>query len=87
VQVPVDSVAVYTAAIPRAVPAELAASYACQNEKPIFSASETEPVPYRSYRIGNSPIIGVPFRDHDDVRAALRKIVLDALAPAGVDTA
>jgi len=69
VQVPVDSVAVYTARS-RAVPAELAPAYACQNEKPIFSASETEPVPFPDLPHRQSRDHRRAVRDHDDVRAA-----------------
>ena len=86
VSVPVDSVAVYTVAIPVLCEQSLQAAYACQNEKPIFSASETEPVPFQIFRIGNLAILGVPFEVTTMSGRRLRKTALDALAPAGIDT-
>jgi neutral ceramidase len=86
ISVPVDSVTVYTAAIPVLCLQSLQPAYACQNEKPIFSASEIEPVPFQIFRVGNLAIVGVPFEVTTMSGRRLRKTVLDALAPAGVDT-
>ena len=60
--------------------------YACQNEKPVLLGSEKDPVPFQIFRIGNLAILGVPFEVTTMAGRRLRKTVLDALSPVGVDT-
>src|SRR3546814_13985141 len=55
-------------------------------EKPIFLPSETDPVPFQIFRIGNLAVLGVPFEVTTMSGRRLRKTVLDALSPVGVDT-
>jgi neutral ceramidase len=86
IPVPLAGVPV-TAAVSTVLCAQtLIPSYSCQNEKPIFLPSETDPVPFQILRIGNLAILGVPFEVTTMSGRRLRKTVLDALAPAGVDT-
>ncbi|HET8881989.1 MAG TPA: neutral/alkaline non-lysosomal ceramidase N-terminal domain-containing protein [Solimonas sp.] len=86
IPVPLAGVPV-TAAVSTVLCAQaLIPAYSCQNEKPIFLPSETDPVPFQILRIGNLAILGVPFEVTTMSGRRLRKTVLDALAPAGVDT-
>ncbi|NGY03734.1 neutral/alkaline non-lysosomal ceramidase N-terminal domain-containing protein [Solimonas terrae] len=86
VKVPLSGVAVTAAVTPVLCLQTLEPSYGCQNEKPIFLASETDPVPFQIFRIGNLAVLGVPFEVTTMAGRRLRKTVLDALAPVGVDT-
>jgi neutral ceramidase len=61
-------------------------SYSCQKEKPVFLPSETNPVPFQIFRVGNLAVLGVPFEATTMSGRRLRKTVLDALSPVGVDT-
>lgn len=85
-QVPLSGVAVTAAVTPVLCLQALAPAYSCQREKPLFLPSETNPVPFQIFRIGNLAILGVPFEVTTMSGRRLRKTVLDALAPAGVDT-
>lgn len=86
IKVPLPGVPV-TAAVSTVLCAQaLIPSYSCQNEKAIFLPSETDPVPFQIFRIGNLAVLGVPFEVTTMSGRRLRKTVLDALAPAGVDT-
>ncbi|MDB5986212.1 MAG: hypothetical protein JWR16_1265, partial [Nevskia sp.] len=60
--------------------------YSCQREKPVLIGSEKDPVPLQIFRIGNLAILGVPFEVTTMASRRLRKTVLDALSPVGVDT-
>ena len=64
---------------------DLESQYACQSEKPVLLASEKDPVPFQIFRIGNLAILGVPFEVTTMAGRRLRKTVLDALSPVGVD--
>jgi neutral ceramidase len=87
VEIPFDSVAVYSAATPLLCQATtLQTGYSCQAEKPVTTAASTYPVPIQIFRIGNLAILGVPLEVTGMSGRRLRKIVLDALSPAGVDT-
>jgi neutral ceramidase len=60
--------------------------YGCQKEKPPIGAVSLEPAPFQLFRVGNLAIIGVPWEVTTMAARRLRQTVLDALAPAGVDT-
>ncbi|MFI4979497.1 MAG: neutral/alkaline non-lysosomal ceramidase N-terminal domain-containing protein [Nevskiales bacterium] len=60
--------------------------YACQSEKPVLISSEKDPVPFQIFRLGNLAILAVPFEVTTMAGRRLRKTVLDALSPVGVDT-
>lgn len=64
----------------------LESQYSCQDEKPVLISSEKDPVPLQIFRIGNLAILGVPFEVTTMGGRRLRKTVLDALSPVGVDT-
>lgn len=86
IKVPLPGVPV-TAAVSTVLCAQkLNPSYSCQNEKAIFLPSETDPVPFQIFRIGNLAVLGVPFEVTTMAGRRLRKTVLDALSPVGVDT-
>lgn len=87
VQVPFDGVAVYTAATPLLCQATaLQTQYSCQDEKPVTVGASTNPVPIQIFRFGNLAILGVPLEVTTMAARRLRKTVLDALSPVGVDT-
>ncbi|PTU32838.1 neutral/alkaline non-lysosomal ceramidase N-terminal domain-containing protein [Stenotrophobium rhamnosiphilum] len=66
--------------------------YGCQAEKPISPISlpgaipSASPIPIQIFRIGNLAILGIPFEVTTMSARRLRKTVLDALSPVGVDT-
>lgn len=60
--------------------------YGCQAEKPIYNAAETNPVPFQIFRVGNLAIVGLPWEITTMAGRRIRKVVLDALSPVGVDT-
>src|SRR3546814_5730314 len=83
IPVPLAGVPV-TAAVTTALCVQtLIPSYGCQHEKPIFLPSETDPVPFQIFRIGNLAVLGVPFEVTTMSGRRLRKTVLDALSPVG----
>ena len=86
VQVPIDGVTVFTAVVPVLCLQRQLPQYSCQKEKAIFTPSETNPVPFQIFRIGNLAILGLPFEVTTMAGRRLRKTVLDALSPVGVDT-
>ncbi|HZR34361.1 MAG TPA: neutral/alkaline non-lysosomal ceramidase N-terminal domain-containing protein [Nevskia sp.] len=86
-KVPFPGVAAVSALAPALCLAEqLQPQYACQDEKPVLIAAETDPVPLQIFRIGNLAVLGVPFEITTMSGRRLRQTVLDALAPVGVDT-
>ncbi|WP_028008508.1 neutral/alkaline non-lysosomal ceramidase N-terminal domain-containing protein [Solimonas flava] len=58
----------------------------CQAEKPPLAPATTTPAPIQILRIGNLAILGIPWETTTMAGRRLRQTVLDALAPAGVDT-
>lgn len=86
VQVPLSGILLQTATTPVLCLQTLVPTYSCQKEKPIFTPSETDPVPFQIFRVGNLAVLGVPFEVTTMSGRRLRKIVLDALSPVGVDT-
>jgi len=85
--VPFDGVAVYTAATPLLCTAtQLQSQYACQGEKPVTVGASTNPVPVQIFRLGNLAVLGLPLEVTTMSARRLRKTVLDALSPVGVDT-
>jgi neutral ceramidase len=87
VDVPFNGVAVYTAAVPALCAVmPLRTEFGCQNEKPVWVGASNNPVPFQIFRIGNLAILGVPWEATTMAGRRLRKTVLDALSPVGVDT-
>ncbi|NKF23744.1 neutral/alkaline non-lysosomal ceramidase N-terminal domain-containing protein [Solimonas marina] len=86
IKVPLPGVLVTAAVTPVLCLQTLTPGYSCQKEKPVFTPSETDPVPFQIFRIGNLAVLGVPFEVTTMAGRRLRKTVLDALSPAGVDT-
>jgi neutral ceramidase len=85
--VPFPAVATYTVLAPALCVAKaLQSQYGCQNEKPTTLGANANPVPFQIFRIGNLAILGVPFEVTTMSARRLRKTVLDALSPVGVDT-
>ena len=85
--VPFPGATVFSVAVPAVcLLTAVQTQYACQNEKPVLISSETDPVPFQIFRIGNLAVLGVPFEITTMSGRRLRKSVLDALAPVGVDT-
>jgi neutral ceramidase len=60
--------------------------YSCQDEKPVTVGASTNPVPIQIFRLGNLAVLGVPLEVTTMSARRLRKTVLDALYPVGVDT-
>ena len=64
--------------------------YACQAEKPVLigykNGVSDEPRAFQIFRVGNLAIIGLPWEVDTMAGRRIRATVLDALAPAGVDT-
>ncbi|NGY03731.1 neutral/alkaline non-lysosomal ceramidase N-terminal domain-containing protein [Solimonas terrae] len=58
----------------------------CQDEKPPLAPATVTPAPFQIFRIGNLAILGVPWEVTTMAARRLRKTVLDALSPVGVDT-
>ncbi len=87
VQIPFDGVAAYDVVTPALCAAtQLQTQYACQAEKPVTVGASTNPVPVQIFRVGNLAILGVPLEVTTMSARRLRKTVLDALSPVGVET-
>ena len=86
-RIPFDGPAVYTVLTPLLCAAtKLQTQYSCQNEKPATLGASKNPVPIQIFRVGNLAILGVPLEVTTMSARRLRKTVLDALSPVGVDT-
>jgi len=86
-QIPFDGPAVYDVLTPLLCAAtKLQTQYSCQGEKPTSLGASTNPVPVQIFRVGNLAILGVPLEVTTMSARRLRKTVLDALSPVGVDT-
>lgn len=87
VSLPFNGVAAYTVAAPAlCLATQLQTQYGCQLEKPVTVGASNNPVPFQIFRIGNLAILGIPWEATTMAGRRLRKTVLDALAPVGVDT-
>ena len=85
--VPFPGVALYDVATPLLCAAtKLQSQYGCQGEKPVTLGASTNPVPIQIFRLGNLAVLGVPLEVTTMSARRLRKTVLDALSPVGVDT-
>ena len=85
--VPFSGVAVYTVATPLlCATTKLQSGYGCQAEKPVTVGGSKNPVPVQIFRLGNLAVLGIPLEVTTMSARRLRKTVLDALSPAGVDT-
>jgi neutral ceramidase len=62
------------------------ADYSCQAEKPVFLPLGPPVLPFQIFRIGNLAILGLPWEVTTMSARRIRKMVLDVLAPVGVDT-
>mgnify|MGYP000096563051 FL=1 len=84
---PFSGVAVYTVATPLlCATTKLQSGYGCQAEKPVTVGGSKNPVPVQIFRLGNLAVLGIPLEVTTMSARRLRKTVLDALSPAGVDT-
>jgi neutral ceramidase len=85
--VPFPGTTLYDAATPLLCAATaLQSQYACQGEKPVTVGASTNPVPIQIFRLGNLALLGLPLEVTTMSARRLRRTVLDALSPAGVDT-
>ena len=86
-QIPFSGPLVYDVLTPLLCAAtKLQTQYSCQGEKPTSVGASTNPVPVQIFRVGNLAILGVPLEVTTMSARRLRKTVLDALSPVGVDT-
>ncbi|MEL0029073.1 MAG: neutral/alkaline non-lysosomal ceramidase N-terminal domain-containing protein, partial [Perlucidibaca sp.] len=61
--------------------------WSCQAEKPtVADFPVKDPAPFQLFRVGNLAVLGLPWEVTAMAARRLRRIVLDTLAPAGVDT-
>lgn len=67
-------------------PEVLPGDYSCQAEKPVLLPRGDSVLPFQLFRIGNVAILGVPFEVTTMAARRIRALMLEALAPAGVDT-
>jgi len=67
-------------------PEVLPGDYSCQAEKPVLLPRGDSVLPFQLFRIGNFAILGVPFEVTTMAARRIRALMLEALAPAGVDT-
>jgi neutral ceramidase len=87
VKLPFDAVTAYTVGTPVLCNTNaMQAQYSCQLEKPVTTGASTNPVPIQIFRLGNLAILGLPLEVTTMGARRLRKTVLDALSPVGVDT-
>jgi neutral ceramidase len=67
-------------------PEVLPGDYSCQAEKPVLLPRGDSVLPFQLFRIGNLAILGVPFEVTTMAARRIRRLMLEALAPDGVDT-
>jgi neutral ceramidase len=60
--------------------------FSCQAEKPILVPNGHARLPFQLLRIGNLAVLGIPWEVTTVAARRLRALLLDELAPAGVDT-
>lgn len=60
--------------------------FSCQAEKPVFLPTGSEVVPIQLFRIGNMAVLGVPWEVTTMASRRIQSLMLEELAPAGVDT-
>lgn len=60
--------------------------FACQAEKPVFLPAGPPVLPFQLFRIGNVTILGLPWEVTTLSARRIRKLLLDVLAPVGIDT-
>lgn len=60
--------------------------FSCQAEKPVLLPTGETIVPFQLLRIGNIAVLGIPWEVTTMAARRLRALLLQALAPAGVDT-
>ena len=86
-EVPVNGVALYTAMTPvLCTTTALQPQFDCQAEKVVFTEFGGEPAPFQLFRIGNLAILGLPWEVTTMAGRRLRRTLLEALSPVGVDT-
>jgi neutral ceramidase len=64
----------------------LLGDFSCQAEKPILLPNGHARLPFQLLRIGNLAVLGIPWEVTTVAARRLRALLLDELAPAGVDT-
>jgi neutral ceramidase len=60
--------------------------FSCQAEKPVLLPNGHARLPFQLLRIGNLAVLGIPWEVTTVAARRLRALLLDELAPAGVDT-
>ncbi len=60
--------------------------FECQAEKPVFLPSGPDVLPIQLFRIGNFALLGLPWEVTTMSARRIRALMLEELAPAGVDT-
>ena len=60
--------------------------FSCQAEKPVLLPNGHARLPFQLVRIGNLAVLGIPWEVTTVAARRLRALLLDELAPAGVDT-
>lgn len=60
--------------------------FSCQAEKPVFLPTGATIVPFQLFRVGNLALLGLPWEVTTMSARRIRALVLEELAPAGVDT-
>lgn len=60
--------------------------FSCQAEKPVFVPAGPPILPFQLFRIGNVAILGLPWEVTTISARRIRKLLLDVLAPVGMDT-
>lgn len=67
-------------------PEILPGDFSCQAEKPVFLPTGATVLPFQLFRIGNFALLGLPWEVTTMAARRIRALMLDELAPAGVDT-
>ena len=70
----------------RALPDPTGADYSCQAEKPVFLPAGPAVLPLQLFRVGNFALLGLPWEVTTVAARRIRKLLLDELAPVGIDT-
>lgn len=68
------------------LPDPTGADYSCQAEKPVFLPAGPSVLPLQIFRIGNFALLGLPWEVTTVSARRIRKLLLDELAPVGIDT-
>jgi neutral ceramidase len=67
-------------------PAVLPGDFSCQAEKPVFLPTGSTILPFQLFRVGNFALLGLPWEVTTMSARRIRELMLEELAPAGIDT-